>query len=165
METMKRVLAFFSGRLSAWMEIVAGIVLIGVMLLIGSDIVGRIFGHPVPGTYEIVSLAGGLIIGLALPATSKAKGHVTTDFLLEKLSEKSRSLLTVITRLINMVIFLLAGYGMVMMGVRLKDAGEVTAVLALPFYYVAYAIGGAFLIQTLVLFSEIFETINPNPER
>jgi TRAP-type C4-dicarboxylate transport system permease small subunit len=131
------------------------------MLLIGSDIVGRIFGHPVPGTYEIVSIAGGLIIGLALPATSKAKGHVTTDFLLEKLSEKSRSLLTVTTRLINIVIFLLAGYGMVMMGVRLKDAGEVTAILALPFYYVAYAIGGAFLMQTLVLFSEIFETINP----
>jgi TRAP-type C4-dicarboxylate transport system permease small subunit len=158
---MKRVLEIYSSRLSAWMEIVAGIVLIGVMLLIGSDIVGRIFGHPVPGTYEIVSIAGGLIIGLALPATSKAKGHVTTDFLLEKLSEKSRSLLTVTTRLINIVIFLLAGYGMVMMGIRLKVSGEVTAILALPFYYVAYAIGGAFLMQTLVLFSEIFETINP----
>jgi TRAP-type C4-dicarboxylate transport system permease small subunit len=143
------------------MEIVAGVVLIAVMLLIGADITGRIFGHPVPGTYEIVSLAGGLIIGLALPATSRSRGHVTTDFLLEKLSPQSRSILTVATRLINIVIFLLAGYGMVMLGVRLKDAGEVTAVLALPFYYVAYAIGGAFLMQTLVLFSEIFETINP----
>jgi TRAP-type C4-dicarboxylate transport system permease small subunit len=156
-----RYLGVFTGRLSAWMEIVAGVVLIGVMLLIGSDIVGRIFGHPVPGTYEIVSLAGGLIIGLALPATSKAKGHVSTDFLLEKLSEKSRSFLSVATRLINIVIFLLAGYGMVMMGIRLKAAGEVTAVLAFPFYYVAYAIGGAFLMQTLVLFSEIFDATNP----
>jgi TRAP-type C4-dicarboxylate transport system permease small subunit len=160
---MKRIVAIFSGRLSAWMEIVAGIVLIGVMLLIGSDIVGRIFGHPVPGTYEIVSLAGGLIIGLALPATSRAKGHVSTDFLLEKLSQKSRSFLNVATRLMNIVIFLLAGYGMVMMGIRLKVSGEVTAILALPFYYVAYAIGGAFLMQTLVLFSEIFETTTPKP--
>jgi TRAP-type C4-dicarboxylate transport system permease small subunit len=158
---MKKVLAIYSSRLSAWMEIVAGVVLIGVMLLIGSDIVGRIFGHPVPGTYEIVSLAGGLIIGLALPATSKAKGHVSTDFLLEKLSEKSRSFLAVTTRLINIAIFLLAGYGMVMMGIRLKVSGEVTAILALPFYYVAYAISGAFLVQTLVLFSEIIETRNP----
>ena len=160
-KTMKRYLGFFSGRLSAWMEIAAGVALIGVMLLIGSDIVGRIFGHPVPGTYEIVSLAGGLIIGLALPATSRAKGHVTTDFLLEKLSDRSRSILSVTTRLINIAIFLLAGYGMIMMGVRLRDAGEVTAVLAFPFYYVTYAIGGAFLVQTLVLFSEIVETINP----
>ena len=130
---MKDLLKSFSGRLSAWMEIVAGIALIGVMLLIGTDIVGRIFGYPVPGTYEIVSLAGGLIIGLALPATSRAKGHVSTDFLLEKLSERSRLLLTVATRFIGIVIFLLAGWGMVMMGVRLKASGEVTAVLALPF--------------------------------
>jgi TRAP-type C4-dicarboxylate transport system permease small subunit len=160
---MRRLLGILSDRMSAWMEIVAGIALIGVMLLIGTDIVGRIFGWPVPGTYEIVSLAGGLIIGLALPATSRAKGHVSTDLLTGKLSEKARTFLTVMTRLIGIVVFLLAGYGMVMMGVRLKVSGEVTAVLALPFYYVAYAIGGAFLIQTLILFTEIFETTNPKP--
>lgn len=145
------------------MEIVAGIALIGVMLLIGADIVGRIFGCPVPGTYETVSLAGGLIVGLALPATSRAKGHVSTDILLGKLSEKSRLFLAVITRCIGMGIFLLAGFGMIWMGIRLKFSSEVTAVLALPFYYVAYAVGGAFLMQTLILFSEIFETINPEP--
>jgi hypothetical protein len=66
-----------------------------------------------------------------------------------------------VTRLIGIVVFLLAGYGMVMMGIRLKVSGEVTAVLALPFYYVTYAIGGAFWIQTLILFSEIFEAIDP----
>jgi len=147
------------------MEIVAGIALIGVMLLIGSDIVGRIFGCPVPGAYEIVSLAGGLIVGMALPATSAAKGHVSTDLLLGKLAEKPRLFLAVMTRLIGIAIFLLAGYGMVMMGVRLKASGEVTAVLAYPFYYVAYAIGGAFLMQTLVLLSEIFEMMHPKPER
>jgi TRAP-type C4-dicarboxylate transport system permease small subunit len=143
------------------MEIVAGTALIGVMLLIGADIVGRIFGCPVPGTYEIVSIAGGLIIGLALPATSRAKAHVSTDLLMEKLSGRTRLFLIVVTRLIGIMIFLLAGYGMVMMGIRLKTSGEATAVLALPFYYVAYAIGGAFLIQTLILFSEIFETTGP----
>ena len=160
---MRKLLGDFSDRCSSWMEIVAGIALIGVMLLIGTDIVGRIFGCPVPGTYEIVSLAGGLIIGLALPATSRAKGHVSTDLLTGKLSEKAGAFLAVMTRLIGIIIFLLAGYGMVMMGVRLKVSGEVTAVLALPFYYVAYAIGGAFLIQTLILFTEIFDTTNPKP--
>jgi len=160
---MKRLLGIFSDRLSAWMEIVAGIALIGVMLLIGSDIVGRIFGYPVPGTYELVSLAGGIIVGLALPATSRARGHVSADILLGKLSWRTKIYLAVMTRVIGILIFLLAGYGMVMMGVRLKISGEVTAVLALPFNYVAYVIGGAFLIQTFVLLSEIFEAINPKP--
>jgi TRAP-type C4-dicarboxylate transport system permease small subunit len=148
-----------SGHLSAWMEFVAGSALIGVMLLIGADIVGRLFGHPVPGTYEIVSLAGGLIVGLALPATSMAKGHISMDLLTAKLPAKSNFLLAVITRSMGIGIFLLAGYGTIRMGVRLRVSGEVTAVLAFPFYYVAYAVGGAFLIQTLVLFSELLGTI------
>jgi TRAP-type C4-dicarboxylate transport system permease small subunit len=162
---MRILLSILPSRISAWMEILAGIALIAVMLLIGSDIIGRIFGCPVPGTYEIVSIAGGLIVGLALPATSKAKGHVSADLLTGKLSEKHKLVLAVMTRLIGILIFLLAGYGMIMMGIRLKVSGEVTAVLALPFYYVAYAIGGAFLIQALILFSEISDLTNTRTER
>lgn len=157
---MRELLRVFAGRLSMWMEIAAGIALVGVMLLIGSDILGRAFGFPVPGAYETVSLAGGLIVGLALPATSRAKGHVSTDILLERLSPRFRLALALLTRLIGIVVFLLAGCGMVMMGIRLKVSGEVTAVLALPFYYVAYAIGGAFWIQTLILLSEAFEALD-----
>ena len=157
---MGRFLQTLSSRLSAWMETLAGIALIGVMLLIGVDIVGRIFGFPIPGAYEVVSFAGGLVIGLAVPATSRAKGHVSTDLLLGILSAKSRSVLIVMTRLIGIAIFLIAGCSMIMMGIRLKVAGEVTAVLALPFYYVVYAMGGAFLIQSFVLFSDIASVIS-----
>ena len=95
-----------------------------------------------------------MILGLALPATSRAREHVSTDFLLIKLAEKPQYFLWIVTRLIGIGMFLLAGYGMVRMGVRLSAAGEVTAVLALPFYYIAYAIGGAFSIQALVLLSQ-----------
>jgi TRAP-type C4-dicarboxylate transport system permease small subunit len=157
---MERLLQKLSGRLSAWMEILAGIALIGVMLLIGVDIVGRILGFPIPGAYEIVSCAGGLVIGLAVPATSRAKGHVSTDLLMQRLSGKSRRILIVVTRLIGITVFLIAGCSMMMMGIRLKEAGEVTAVLALPFYHVVYAMGGAFLIQTLVLVSDIAVVIS-----
>jgi hypothetical protein len=50
---------------------------------------------------------------------------------------------------------------MVLMGVRLKASGEVTAVLAFPFYDAAYAIGGAFFMQTLVLLAEIMDASKP----
>jgi TRAP-type C4-dicarboxylate transport system permease small subunit len=75
------------------MEAVAGIALIAVMLLIGCDIAGRIFGYPVPGAYELVSLAGGLIIGLAVPGTSRAKAHLSVDLLLSRLPGRSRNIL------------------------------------------------------------------------
>ncbi len=136
--------------------------LIGVMLLIGSDIVGRIFGHPIPGAYEMVSMAGGLIVGLAVPGTSRAKAHVSTDLLLARLSGWPKCALIVITRLMGIAIFLLVSYSTLMMGIRLRDSGEVTAVLALPFYYAVLAMGGAFFVQALVLVSEIAETLSIN---
>ncbi len=160
-KVMRNLPGLFTCRLSTWMEIVAGISLIGVMLLIGSDIVGRLFGFPVPGTYELVSLAGGLIIGLALPATSRAKGHVATDILLTKLPNKPRRFLTVTTRLIGTGLFLLAACGMIFMGLRLKESGEVTAELSLPLHYITFAIGGSFLVQTLILLSEIIGMKKP----
>ena len=162
---MRRILNAFSDRLSTWLEAVAGMALVGVMLLIGWDIIGRILGHPVPGAYEIVSLAGGLIIGLALPATSRANGHVSTDLLLAKLSHTPKRILSAMTRFIGMAIFLFAGYGAVLMCVRLKHSGEATAVLAVPIYYAAYAVSGAFFMQALVLFSQMLEIINLKSER
>jgi TRAP-type C4-dicarboxylate transport system permease small subunit len=152
---MERLLINLSSRLSAWMEMLAGITLMGVTLLIGVDIVGRIFGYPVPGAYEVVSFMGGLVIGLALPATSMAKGHVSTDLLLSRLPVKGQTALIAITRLIGAAVFLIAGSSMIVMGVRLKLAGEVTAVLALPFYHLLYAMGGAFFVQSLVLIAQI----------
>ncbi len=144
-------------RLSNWMEIIAGIALVGIMLLSGWDIVGRTFGYPILGAYEIISFAGGLVIGLAVPVTTKVKGHVCVDLLLERLSKKTRLFLAVMTRSIGIVTFLLMGYGTIMMGIRLRAAGEVTAALGLPFYHVAYALGGAFFVEALLLLSEIIE--------
>jgi TRAP-type C4-dicarboxylate transport system permease small subunit len=152
---MRRFIMSSSDRLSTWMEVVAGLALTGVMLLIVADIAGRAFGFPVPGAYEMVSLAGGLIIGMALPATSRAKSHVCTDILIARLSRTTRNAIRACTRFIGLGLFLIAGFGMIWMGFRLKASGEVTAVLSFPFYYATFAIGGAFAIQALVLLSEI----------
>jgi len=152
---MKQRTDLLSARLSSWMEAVAGIALIAVMLLIGCDIVGRIFGYPVPGAYELVSLAGGLIIGLAVPGTSRAKAHLSVDLLLSRLPGRAKNILNTATRLMGIAIFLFVSVSMIWMGLRLRSSGEVTAVLALPFYPVVFLMGGAFLVQALVLFSEI----------
>ena len=146
------------------MEIGAGTVLLAIMILTVIDIVGRTAGHPVSGTYEVVSVAGGLIVGLALPNTSRARAHVYMDILILRLPSKVQSVLMIMTRSLSMILFGLAGLGMIMMGGRLKTAGEVTAVLSLPFYCVAYALGGAFWLQTLLLGSDVAEILRGRHE-
>jgi TRAP-type C4-dicarboxylate transport system permease small subunit len=146
-----RVLMGISDRISTWMEVFAGIVLVLIMVITGCDIVGRIFGCPIPGTYEMISFAGGLVIGLALPVTSRERAHVVVDIVTSRVSSRGRTLLHVMTRLMVIALFLVLGYAFFRMGVDFRTHGQVTPVLGFPYYPVAYIISGACFIESLVL--------------
>jgi len=147
----KRVMMHISDRISNWMEISAGILLVLIMVITGCDIVGRIFGHPIPGTYEMVSFAGGLVIGLALPVTSRERAHVIVDIVTSRVSSRVGALLHVMTRSMVIALFLLLGYATVRMGIDFHAYGQVTPVLGFPYYPVAYIISGACFMESLVL--------------
>ncbi|MCL4738465.1 MAG: TRAP transporter small permease [Burkholderiaceae bacterium] len=136
---------------SAAAEVVAGVVLVGAMILTCADIVGRMLGHPIPGTYEIVSFAGGFITGLALPATARAHGHVRVDLLVSTLSTAVASVLERVTRIAGIGVLMLMAWGMAIVGLDLEQYGEVSSVLALPLYPVAFGMAFAFLLTALVM--------------
>ena len=153
----KRVFMGISVRISNWMEVFAGLVLVLVMVVTGCDIVGRIFGSPIPGTYEMVSFAGGLAIGLALPVTSRERAHVIVDIVTSRVSSRAGAVLHVITRLMVIALFLLLGYATIRMGIDFRAYGQVTPVLGFPYYPVAYIISGACFIESLVLVVDLIK--------
>jgi TRAP-type C4-dicarboxylate transport system permease small subunit len=140
-----------------WLENVAGVALVSIMLFSGIDIVGRAFGKPIPGTYEVISFAGGLIVGLAVPASAVGKVHIMVDMFSDKLSLGSKAILHCITRLIGGALLSITGFALIKLGSKLKAAGEYTPVLEISFYPVAYAMGVAFIVTALVL---IMQAIN-----
>ena len=60
--------------ISGFMNAVAAICLTFIMLLTTLDVILRTLKTPIVGTYELVGFMGGLIIGLAIPMTSWARG-------------------------------------------------------------------------------------------
>ena len=141
-------------KLSGWLEIVAGAALVIVMFLSGADVVGRTFGRPIPGAYEIISFAGGLVLGFAIPASAIGKVHVIVDLVIAKLTPGPKAVLHFISRLMGAGLLCATGYALIMMGSKLRATGEVTPVLQLPFYPIAYAMGLAFLVTALILLLE-----------
>jgi TRAP-type C4-dicarboxylate transport system permease small subunit len=154
---IKRVLMGISDRISTWTEVFAGVVLVLIMVVTGCDIVGRIFGSPIPGTYEMVSFAGGLVIGLALPVTSRERVHVIVDIVTSRVSFRAGAILHVITRLMVIALFLLLGYATMRMGIDFRAYGQMTPVLGFPYYPVAYIISGACFIESLVLVADLIK--------
>lgn len=154
---MRERLTKLSQKTSIWLGIVAGLALVMVMLLTAGDIIGRAFRIPIPGTYEIVSFAGGLVVGLAVPLTTRAKAHVFMDILIIRVSGRTRSVLVIATRVLSATLFLFMSYSLVRMAMSIMASGEVTPVLHLPFYPVAFAMGVAFFVEAVLLLAEIFE--------
>jgi TRAP-type C4-dicarboxylate transport system permease small subunit len=144
-------------RLSKWMQAVSCVALTCLMLLTTIDVIGRTFGHPVIGTYELVGLGGAVVIGFAIPVTSWIRGHIFVDTFCRGLSRPVQNGFNVATRLISLVLFVLIGWNLFQLGHELQTAGEVTLTRHIPFYPVAYGLAVCCFIQCVVLICDIMK--------
>lgn len=142
-------------RLSNWMHVVAAIALTFIMLLTVSDVVLRLFGHPIVGTFELVGLGGAVVIGFGIPITSWNRGHIFVDFLVNMFPNAIKNGFNVVTRLVSIGLFILVGWNLFVLGGDLLKSGEVTLTRQLPFYPVAFGLGVCCFIECLVLVCDL----------
>ncbi len=144
-------------RLSKSFSVVAEVTLTVMMLLTFSDVVLRAFKRPILGTYELVAFLGAVAIGFSVPVTSWMRGHVNVDIFTSKFSHKVRNIVSIGTRCLVIALFLLISWRLVVYGMNLQRAAEVSMTLRMPFYPIAYGLAISSLVQCLVLFCDILK--------
>ena len=142
-------------QISKYLNVVAGISLVFLIVLTIIDVVLRGFGKPIVGTYELVAFSGAIAIGLSMPQTALQRGHIYVDFLIAKLPRMGRALFNIATRICVFVIFAIAGWNLWKYGWDLQKSGEVSLTLQMPFYPVAYGIGLCCFVQCLVMIGDL----------
>jgi TRAP-type C4-dicarboxylate transport system permease small subunit len=151
---MKGLLNVVQG-LSRAMNTIAGIALVFLMFLTISDVILRFFKRPIVGTYELVAFSGAVVIGFSLPLTSWLRAHIFVDFFILKFSKKVQNIFHVATRCVAMLLFIVAGWNLVIYGLDLKKSGEVSSTLQMPFYPIAFGVALSCFILCLVLLCDI----------
>lgn len=136
------------------MDWVAGTALIAIMLLTTCDVVLRYLGHPILGSYDMVSFGAAFVIGFALPRTSWEKMHIAVDILVEKFPHR-RFIVDIITRAMAFTLFVLIGWNLVKLGAGFSETGEETLTLGIPLFPIAYALGFCAFIQCFALIGEV----------
>jgi TRAP-type C4-dicarboxylate transport system permease small subunit len=137
------------------MNIIAGVAVTFMMLLTVADVLLRAGGHPIIGTFEVVALSLALVIGFAIPQVSLDKGHVTMDFLLEKLSKRAKDVMNTFTRILGLIFFAFIGFNLFNVAARFHASGEVSPTIKLPFYPVAYGVAVCCLLECFVFIFDI----------
>jgi len=141
--------------ISNLLNTIAGAAVTFMMLLTVADVVLRAGGHPIIGTFEVVSLLLALVIGFGIPQVSIDRGHVSMDFLMDKLSQTGRNVMNTFTRLLCVVLFAFIGVNLFNVGARFHASGEVSPTIMIPFYPVAYGVGVCCLLECCVFLFDI----------
>ena len=139
------------------MNVIAGIALTFIILLTVCDVVLRAFGHPILGVYEIVAMAGGVIIGFVAPVTSWVRGHIFMDFAIQRFSSGTRKAFNIATRCVGIALFLMISWNVIKIATNFHDVGEVSNTLQIPLYPIAGGVGFCFFVLAVVLFCDILK--------
>lgn len=147
-------------RLSEVFYWIAGVGLVGMLLLVVADIIGiKVFSKPVPGGIEIVTFISVVAIGFAICYTAVTHGHVAVDFVIDKLPRRVRLAVNLLTLLFSVGLVAVLAYYTFKYAARLKATGEVSMTQKIPFYPFVYGLAVCWVMTALVLVREFVQLI------
>ncbi|MDX9746370.1 MAG: TRAP transporter small permease [Syntrophales bacterium] len=130
----------------------SGIVVMMMMLLTCADVILRFFGHPIPGTYELVGFFGALVISFAMAYTSVERSHIAVEIFFERLPRRVQVFLEGAVTSVSLALFVIITRQCQIYAQDMKHSGEVSLTLGIPVYPVVagIAVGCAFLCLALL---------------
>jgi TRAP-type transport system small permease protein len=133
METFFKINAGFK-KFSYYMTLLAAISLGIMMLLTTIDVLGRyFFNRPIPGSYELIGFSLIIAMGWGLTYCQIQKHHLTATFILEKLSDKAKRIVDVLTYLFGFVLFSIISWQLVQLAGDYISRGATSSTLKIAY--------------------------------
>ena len=162
---LKALYAWYNAIVKAVIMIMAYTAAAAVCVMVVTtclDVVLRkLHNAPLPGAFDIVTLAGAVCISCALPYTTAVKGHVSIELFFHKLPRRGRIIVDTSWRLLAIVLFVLMSRRCVLQGSSMYRSGEVTPTLQVPMFWTLHMLAFSCGLTTLVI---IHNMLHPNRE-
>ena len=151
---------FLKKKRISWLHVfgaIGGVVLVGMMMVTVADAIGRKFGHPVYGSYEVVSFLLALLFFVTIVYTGIKKRHFVIDIVTTRFPSRVRLSLIIVMYLVSALLSWLLGWRLVIYGFGQKASNatgmEFTFLPTYPFIWVAalcsVVLGWVFLVQAI----------------
>lgn len=147
--------------LSKWLNWVAGVALVLMLIVIVADIIGaKLFKWPIPGGIDIVGLLGVVVIAFAIAQTQVIHGHIEVEFFVMRLPEKARNVIAGVVYFLGMALFALLAWRSYTFGDSLRVKGEVSMTVGIPVYPFVYGIAFCCIVVFLVLLLQYLKEVS-----
>ncbi|MBI5443046.1 MAG: TRAP transporter small permease [Deltaproteobacteria bacterium] len=139
--------------LNAIFMILGGIAVLALMALATGNVVLRILDVPLKGTYEIVSFLGAVVIAFALGYSHKARDHMIVDIVSDRYPQWLKKLVDSVADCVITLFFGVVSWQVFVWGLKIRNAGELSETLKIPFHPFVFAVGlgfGALALTSLI---------------
>jgi TRAP-type C4-dicarboxylate transport system permease small subunit len=160
MEALEKI----SNRLSQALLWVAGLFLLAMITITGANIVSRLFGLPIRGTFELMGYFGAIVTAFALGYTQIKRGHIAVDIVVLRFSKKTQRILHAVNHLICMVFFIIVAWQIFKYATTLWETGEVTETLQIVYYPFTYAVALGCLILAVTFLVDFLKILFANQD-
>ena len=150
--------------LSKVLAVLASACLVGMVAITTLNIILRRppFETPVVGAHELTAFFGALVISFALPFNQLRDGNIRVEMMTTWLPTPVRHLLDRIVLFVSGLLCVAISVQLFKHAGVLKDRGEVSMTLAIPYFPFIMVVGLCFAILAAVLF---IQTIAPHGRR
>ena len=123
-----------------------------IMLLTCIDVVMRLFGCPIPGTYELVGYFGSVIISFGIAQTAVERSHIAVNLVVDRLPQRAQTLIGGMGNIAAAFLFGVLAWQSQFYARDLFETGDVSLTLGIPTwpFVIGLATGSGML--SLVLF-------------
>jgi len=133
--------------LDAWLQGLAAVLLLALMLLVLVDVVLRnVANQPLAWSTEVLEVMLGAMIFLLYPVLARNGGHVTVDLI--PLPVAVRRVQRILSALAGVVLFALVAWCLGRQALRAADYGDSTTLLHWPY---AWILGGMAALSLLAV--------------
>ena len=144
-------------RLNRGLIWIAGASLCVMVVVSCANMLLRFLGYPLKGTYELLGLCGAVLAAFALGTTQKQGGHIEVDLLQSVLPRKINRLLKLVADLASAAFFSLICWQLIVLALSLRESGEVSETLHLPYYPVVLTVALGVFSLLLVFLRQILD--------
>ncbi|NLI70364.1 MAG: TRAP transporter small permease [Firmicutes bacterium] len=147
-------------KASRHIDILAGFILVGVAVLIVANIVlRRVANSSILGTYEMVGYLTAAAIGLSIAYCAVQKGHISANFLIERLPRPVQRIINIFVDLASFVFLSMASWHLARYATSIALSGRVSPTIRFPFYPFVYLVALGFLALALVMLVRLAESM------
>lgn len=138
---------------------VSGWIVLASMLLVAGNVLLRLFGRPIGGTYEWTGFLTALAIGLALAHTAIQGGHTIINLFVDLLPSRVQQAIRMAAHFLTAAFLTLAAWRVTVYANTTWQSGEVAPTTKVPFYPIMFIVAACLLLFAIVELSKVIRFV------